>query len=71
MSKFYVVWNPGKTEGFVTNDAGDARYVASGIQPRGAYRFSTAGEAFRETYVDMDGEDDGMELEMQEIDLYA
>lgn len=59
--RYHIVWNQRKTEGFITNDATDARAVSdgswSGVN-------STVGEAFREAYAD---DDNGEELPMQEV----
>ena len=61
--KFYIVWNPKKNEGFITDDEDDARFTADGISPR--FGNPTVGEALRECYC----EDDGDGLPMQEIEL--
>ena len=65
--KYYIVWNPTRTEGFITTDAGDADYVRSGW--RDGMAVSTAGEAFREAYCDED--DDSTELPMTELNVPA
>lgn len=59
-TQYYIVWNAGKTEGFVTDDEADARSTLTG-RPNytlGYPSTSTAGAAFRETY-----EDDDLTLE--------
>lgn len=63
--KYYIVWNPTRTEGFITNDADDAEYVRCGLQSR--FGVSSAGQAFREAYCDED--DDSTELPMTEINV--
>lgn len=63
--KYYIVWNPTRTEGFITNDAGDADYVRCGF--RAGMSVPSAGQAFREAYLDED--DDSTELPMTEINV--
>ena len=63
--KYYIVWNPTRTEGFITNDAGDAEYVQNGFQ--GSMAVSSAGQAFREAYCE-EG-DDSTELPMTELSV--
>lgn len=65
MTHHYIVWSPKRTEGFVTNDADDAEYVRCGF--RAGMAVSTAGQAFREAYLDED--DDSTELPMTEINM--
>lgn len=59
MGRFYIVWNEGRTEGFVTDSAEDAKQVRNG-RFRGAY--TTAGAAFSEAY-------DGEDLDLQNVDI--
>lgn len=59
MKKYYIVWNEGKNEGFITDDKDDAMQCKKG---RFSAIRSTVGEAFAETY-----EDDART--MQEIEL--
>ena len=57
---FWIVWNDGRTEGFVTDDERDAKSVKAGRPTRhlGYSSASTAGMAFREAY-----EDDALTIE--------
>lgn len=48
---FWIVWNGGRTEGFVTDDSYDAKQVASGNFVAG---YTTVGAAFAEAYEDDD-----------------
>lgn len=63
--RYYIVWNPTRTEGFITNDAGDAEYARTGFQEEMAV--STAGQAFRDAYCEED--DDSTELPMTELNV--
>lgn len=60
--KFYIVWNPAKNEGFITDDRKDALFASEGISRHGN---PTLGEALRECYA----EDDDEALPMQEIEI--
>lgn len=60
MATFYIVWNEGRSEGFITDDLADANMVRSG-KFRGAY--TTAGSMFHEAY-----EDEDLGLQSVEID---
>lgn len=62
--KFYIVWNPTKTEGYITDDKQDAKFTSDGMA--GRYGNPTIGEAFRESYAD---DDTGELLPMQEIEI--
>ena len=59
MKTYYIVWNEGKSEGFVTDDVEDAKQVKS---KRFRNPYTTAGAAFKECY-----EDD--KLSLQEIEI--
>lgn len=59
MSKFYIVWNEARNEGFITDDEQDALACLHGGNRYGG---STLGIAMSETY-----EDD--ELALEEVDL--
>lgn len=61
--KFYIVWNPKKNEGFITDDKEDADFTADGISR--SFGNPTVGEAFRDCYC----EDSDDVLPMQEIEL--
>lgn len=63
MSKFWIVWNPAKNEGFITNDEDDATFVSTGDWS--SLGVSVVSDAFRETY----GEHSDDDLPMQEVDL--
>ena len=47
--KFHIVWNETKTEGFITDDADDARFASTG-EMSGGFGVSTIGEAFQDCY---------------------
>jgi len=49
--RFYIVWNEGRTEGFITDDADDAKQAL-----RGRFRnpSSALGNAFFDCYSDDD-----------------
>lgn len=49
MSKFYIVWNEGRNEAFITDDEGDAKVAATGCT-RPLISYSTAAMAFHEAY---------------------
>lgn len=66
MSKYYIVWNPTKTEGFITDDPDDATNASTG--ERLAAGVSVVGEKFYETYSD-DGGAGEFEFEIQELEL--
>lgn len=61
--KYFIVWNSTKTEGFITDDPGDAVAAATGFSGTGIT--STVGDAFYEAY----GDDGEAELSMQEVEL--
>lgn len=63
--KYFIIWNPARTEGFITNDPDDAEYVQCGF--RAGMAVPTAGQAFREAYCD-EG-DDSTELPMTELNV--
>ncbi|WP_019658952.1 hypothetical protein [Stenotrophomonas hibiscicola] len=63
MTTYYIVWNKGRTEGYITNDLGDADYAATGFT--GSFSTSSAAEGFRVAYAD-DPED---EFEIEEIEI--
>lgn len=64
MKKYFIVWNAGKSEGFITDMEADAKSTKSGRPHRelGYSSQSTAGAAFHEAY-----EDD--KLTIQEVEL--
>lgn len=63
-TKFYIVWNNKRNEGFVTDSLDDAAYASSGFQTRLAC--SALACQFREVY---DPDDEDMEFSVQEIVL--
>ena len=66
MGKFYIVWNPRRTEGFVTNDPDDALVASTGERLK--LGTSAVGECFYETYSD-DAEPGDFEFEIQELEI--
>ncbi len=62
--KYWIVWNDARSEGFITQDQGDAEYTATGIST--SFGVTTVGDAFRETYAD--GEEYA-EFDIQEIEI--
>lgn len=50
MSKFYIVWNESRNEGFITDDSDDADTALNGRG--GKFAVSTAAEAFNDIYGD-------------------
>lgn len=66
MDKFYIVWNPTKTEGFITNDPNDAVNASTG--DRLTAGVSRVGECFYEVYSDDAGAGE-FEFEIQEVEL--
>lgn len=62
--KFYVVLNPAKNEGYVTDDKAEALFASENIRPAGGN--SLIAEALREAYVEADEE---AALPMIEIEL--
>lgn len=64
MATYFIVWNEGRSEGFITNDKVDAKGTVSGkpTRHRGYVSCSTAGSAFHEAY-------DDDKLTIQEIEL--
>jgi hypothetical protein len=63
----YIVWNAGRSEGFVTEEYDDAWQASTGHF--NAIR-STLGEAFHEAYPD-EIEDSGEAREIEEIEVGA
>ncbi len=61
--EYWICWNEGRTEGFITSDASDAAQCSDGMfeNPR-----STVGEAFREIYAD---DDEDIELQTERVVL--
>ncbi len=53
---YYIVWNPSKSEGYITNDVNDATFAATG-DARQCFGTPTVGEAFREAYCDDEDEE--------------
>ena len=51
MADYFIVWNEGRTEGFITDSLGDAKQTQSG---RFRNPYTSAGEAFHECYSDDD-----------------
>jgi hypothetical protein len=62
--KYFIVWNSGRSEGFITDCQHDAQSCKTGKPHRqlGYMSQSAVGEAFHEAY-----EDDG--LRVQEIEI--
>ena len=67
MKKMYLVWNQSKTEFFGTDDRLDAKYVSTGREQFGSCGVSTAGECFRDTYIEED--DEVLEITTIELDI--
>ena len=65
MTHHYIVWNPARTEGFITTDREDAEFVRTGVRTLPAV--SAAGQWFREAYYE--DETDHTELPITEIHL--
>lgn len=63
MTHHYIVWNPGRTEGFITTDRVDADFVRTGVRSQPGV--SAAGQAFREAYIE--DEEDHTELPFTEV----
>ena len=63
MTHHYIVWNPGRTEGFITTDREDADFVRTGVRSQPGV--SAAGQAFREEYIE--DEEDLTELPFTEV----
>lgn len=65
-TRFYIVWNGGRSEGFITSDYDDAHQASTGKFH--AIR-STLGQAFFECYGE--DEDADLPLEIEHVDLPA
>lgn len=65
MKTIYIVWNPAKNEGYVTDDKADAIFCSTG-DDSGCFGHATVAEAFRESYAD--AEDDELPMQTLEID---
>lgn len=52
--KFYIVLNPAKNEGYVTDNKDDALFASENIRPAGGN--SLLAETLREAYVEADEE---------------
>ena len=65
MTHHYIVWNPGRTEGFITTDRNDAEFVRTGVRSQPGV--SAAGLGFREAYID--DEEDLTELPITEVHM--
>ena len=56
--EFYIIWNDGRNEAFVTDDKADAVSICTGEShydaALGFYAMSSAGEAFHRAYEDDD-----------------
>lgn len=65
--RYHIVWNERKTEGYITDDEGDATYAQSGMRINAGV--STLAEALREQYADDDGDDNCIELPAQTVTL--
>jgi hypothetical protein len=61
--QFFIVWNPNKTEGYITDSKPDAMFASDGVASRSGTPI--LAEALRDTYCE--DADDG--LPMQEIEL--
>ncbi len=64
MKTIFIVWNPAKNEGFVTDDQEDANYCSTG-DDSACFGHSSVAEAFRESYADEGDE----EFEMQTLEI--
>lgn len=57
MSKYFVVLSPSGKEGYITQDADEAEFAATGFHGTGGV--STLAQAFRDVYFeDPDGDDE-------------
>jgi len=50
MTKYWIVWNESKSEGFITDDEGDAKAAKTGKRNKRTPYSSTLGDQFFECY---------------------
>lgn len=66
MKTIFIVWNPARNEGYVTDDKADAYYCSTG-DDSGCFGHSTVAETFRKSYADEGDE----EFPMQTLEIDA
>lgn len=68
MSRFFIVWNSTRTEGFITDDKrdADAAFTGAPYRAEGFLVQSTIGAEFHEHYAE-----DGLHLQEIEIEIPA
>lgn len=67
MTAYYIVWNKGRTEGYITNDLDDANTAATGSR-NNKLGTSSVAEALYDTYTE-DGDNPDYQFVRQEIEL--